>query len=177
MLTLFQPDSTTSDGAGQGDLTPILFRLEDGTLRLWLQRDSDKADIGPRLTIEPQAIAAGHHRRPEIFDLASSSNWSSSFSAFTANTVRSGAPPGCAPFCARVRVTGGRSPGPSVVAIVTAPSAWAAGSHISSWLIGTFGGSREPAFRDGNLVWGRVAPRHPSVLPRARRRHRGSQTR
>ena len=54
MLTQFEPDSTTSVGAGQSNLTLILFRLEDGTLRLWLQRDSDKADIGPRLTIEPK---------------------------------------------------------------------------------------------------------------------------
>jgi protease I len=27
--------------------------------------------------------------------------------------------------------------------------------------------------RDGNLVWGRVVPRHPGLLPRARRRPRG----
>ena len=54
MLDLFQPDDTTAGGVGMGYLELVLFRLEDGTMRLWLQRESDGSDFGPRLTIQPK---------------------------------------------------------------------------------------------------------------------------
>jgi hypothetical protein len=53
MLDNFQADEST-EGALGASIDLWLYRLPDGTLRLWLRRESDGSDFGPRLTIQPK---------------------------------------------------------------------------------------------------------------------------
>jgi hypothetical protein len=54
MLERFQADDTTEGGLGVEGLELILYRMPDGTFRLWLERESDASAFGPRLTIQPK---------------------------------------------------------------------------------------------------------------------------